>query len=244
MPTRRSKVAAKVVEAAYSYPFISHAPLEPQNCTAHFKDGKLEIWAPSQTPEAGRAAGGEDAGHSRERHHHSHAAHGRRLRPPADQRLHGGSRVDREGRGRAGEAALDARRRYGSRFLSSRRIPFPKGRTWMPRASWWRWQNHFVSYGEGDAIRRVGQHTVDRIPGTFCAELRFQRVADAARRSHGRDARAAQQRVLLRVPVVHRRTGACGRQGSGAVPAELAERCRACRLRSRFRANWMSTRNA
>ena len=45
------ETADQTLEAFYSYPFVSHAPLEPQNCTAWYRDGRMEIWAPSQTPQ-------------------------------------------------------------------------------------------------------------------------------------------------------------------------------------------------
>jgi isoquinoline 1-oxidoreductase beta subunit len=45
--------AAHVVEASYSYPFLSHIDLEPQNCTAHFENGKVTLWAPTQNPAPG-----------------------------------------------------------------------------------------------------------------------------------------------------------------------------------------------
>ncbi len=42
--------AAKTAEATYSFPYISHANLEPQNCTVSVKDGMVEIWSPTQNP--------------------------------------------------------------------------------------------------------------------------------------------------------------------------------------------------
>jgi isoquinoline 1-oxidoreductase beta subunit len=44
------KSSAKVVEATYEYPFIAHMTLEPQGATAHWKDGKLEMWSTSTLP--------------------------------------------------------------------------------------------------------------------------------------------------------------------------------------------------
>jgi isoquinoline 1-oxidoreductase subunit beta len=54
-PDGALKHAAKVVRASYAYPFISHVPMEPQNCVASFTEGKVEIWAPTQNPAPGRA---------------------------------------------------------------------------------------------------------------------------------------------------------------------------------------------
>ncbi|MET1754564.1 molybdopterin cofactor-binding domain-containing protein [Novosphingobium sp. RD2P27] len=54
--------AARVVEARYEYPFLAHGTLEPQNATALFRDGAIEIWAPTQNPEAGRALVGRALG--------------------------------------------------------------------------------------------------------------------------------------------------------------------------------------
>jgi len=48
------KASAKTVEATYEFPFIAHITMEPQGATAHFKDGKLEMWSSSTLPVAGR----------------------------------------------------------------------------------------------------------------------------------------------------------------------------------------------
>jgi isoquinoline 1-oxidoreductase subunit beta len=39
-----------IIEAEYRAPFLAHACMEPMNATAQWKDGRLDIWAPTQVP--------------------------------------------------------------------------------------------------------------------------------------------------------------------------------------------------
>ena len=47
--------AGQVIEASYAVPYLAHAPMEPMNATAVFKDGKLEVWAGTQDGLGARA---------------------------------------------------------------------------------------------------------------------------------------------------------------------------------------------
>jgi len=49
--------AAKTLESFYTFNFVTHAQLEPNNCTSWVKDdGTVEIWAPAQLPDQGATA--------------------------------------------------------------------------------------------------------------------------------------------------------------------------------------------
>ncbi len=40
--------AARKIEAEYEVPFLAHATMEPQNCTAHVRADRCDVWAPTQ----------------------------------------------------------------------------------------------------------------------------------------------------------------------------------------------------
>jgi isoquinoline 1-oxidoreductase beta subunit len=61
-PEQAEKAATKRMDALYHAPYLAHATMEPMNCTAQVKDGRVEIWAPTQVPQMARAMAAKVAG--------------------------------------------------------------------------------------------------------------------------------------------------------------------------------------
>src|SRR5262249_11684184 len=54
--------ADRRIEAEYAVPYLAHATMEPQNCTAHVTGDKVEIWVPTQNGEASLTTAAQAAG--------------------------------------------------------------------------------------------------------------------------------------------------------------------------------------
>ena len=52
----------RLVEAWYRAPYLAHATMEPMNCTAQVRNGKVEVWVPTQVPQMARAIAARIAG--------------------------------------------------------------------------------------------------------------------------------------------------------------------------------------
>jgi len=165
--------ATKVLEAAYSYPFIAHAPLEPQNCTAHFQDGKCEIWTNSQIPGNGRRMAAQVLGipESDVTVHmvRGGGGFGRRL---TNDYVVEAAYISKEAGvpvkllwSREDDMAHDYYRPGGFQFLKAGLDPNGKIVAW---------QNHFISYGDGDRFVSAGAMGPTEFPQRFIPNYHLQ----------------------------------------------------------------------